>query len=64
MGGFETHPYENHSGANHISGTAAPQCGKPEIGSVPLTETVPVTVGFPGTAAPQCGICSGKTEDS
>ncbi|MCX5977530.1 MAG: hypothetical protein NTV33_12090 [Coprothermobacterota bacterium] len=49
VGGFETRPYENHSGVIHILGTAAPQCGKSGIG------TAPGTIGFLGTAAPQCG---------
>ncbi|MCX5975345.1 MAG: hypothetical protein NTV33_00555 [Coprothermobacterota bacterium] len=29
-------------------GTAAPQCGKSGVWTVPVTETVPVTVGFSG----------------
>ncbi len=78
MGGFQTRPYEDPSGVNHIPGTAAPQCGKPEIipkvhtvpvtigfpgtETVPGAETVPGIIGFPGTAAPQCGISSEVTE--
>ncbi|MCX5977594.1 MAG: hypothetical protein NTV33_12445 [Coprothermobacterota bacterium] len=34
VGGFETRPYEDHSGANHTPGTVAPQCGKSGIGTV------------------------------
>ncbi|MCX5975572.1 MAG: hypothetical protein NTV33_01760 [Coprothermobacterota bacterium] len=45
-----------------IPGTAAPQCGNPGIGTIPVTETVPEIIGFPGTAAPQCGINSDQTE--
>ncbi|MCX5977392.1 MAG: hypothetical protein NTV33_11375 [Coprothermobacterota bacterium] len=60
MGGFETRPYEGHSGVTisgsmrpqeykglTIPGTAAPQCGNSGIGIVLGTETAPGTIGFP-----------------
>ncbi|MCX5976566.1 MAG: hypothetical protein NTV33_06995 [Coprothermobacterota bacterium] len=50
-GGFETRPYEDHSGVNHIPGTETVSV---TIG-FPGTETAPEIIGFPGTAAPQCG---------
>ncbi|MEI6308297.1 MAG: hypothetical protein WCP58_01470 [bacterium] len=55
MDGFETRPYEDHSGVNHTPETAAPQCGKSGIWTAPGTigfpgtETALGTIGFPGT---------------
>ena len=41
VGGFETRPYEDRSGVNHIPGTAAPQCGKSGIETASWIETAP-----------------------